>query len=98
MKQTKRKIVPRGSQVLVVQDGEETRQSEYGILTPDNVEQERKAVGTVIAVGPKIEDVKEGDRVIFGAFAGEKIQMQEGSKKVDYVLLFDEDVLAFIKE
>ena len=92
------KITPRGKQILVQPDGEGSRESEYGIVTPDNVDQETKAIGTVIAVGPEITDVKEGQRVIYGAFAGEQISFQESTKEVDFVLLFDEDVLAFIEE
>ena len=92
------KITPRGKQILVKQDEEKSRESEHGILTPDNVEQEQKAIGTVIAVGPEIKDVKKGDRVIYGAYAGEKIKLAESEEEVDFVLLFDEDVLAFIED
>ncbi len=95
------KIRPRGKQVLVEPDPEGSRESRHGIITPSNVEQERKAIGTVLAVGPEIKDIKKGDRVIYGAFAGEKIKikdlLRESIKEVDYVLLFDEDVLAFIE-
>ena len=89
------KIVPRGSQVLVRPDPEKDRKSKSGLLTPSNVEQERKAVGTVIAVGPKIQDIKKGDRIIYGAYAGESISFGNETK-VEYKILFDEDILAFI--
>ena len=92
------KIIPRGKQVLVKPDGEESRVSKHGILTPSNVEQEQKATGTVLDVGKEIKDIVKGDRVIYGAFAGEKLKIRESSKDVDYVLLFDEDILAFIKD
>lgn len=92
------KIIPRGKQILIQQDGKEPRESKHGILMPSNVEQEQKAIGTVIAVGPEIKDVKKDDRVIFGAFAGEKLKFKESGKEVEYVLLFDEDVIAFIKD
>lgn len=92
------KITPRGKQILVQPDGETARESEYGIVMPDSVEQETKAFGTVIAVGPEITDVEVGKRVIYGAFAGEQISLQESDKEVDFVLLFDEDVLAFIED
>lgn len=94
----KPKITPRGGQILVQPDGESTRESEYGIITPDSVEQETKAIGTVIAVGPDVKDVKKGSRVIFGAFAGEMISFKESSKEVDYFLLPDKEVLAFIED
>lgn len=92
----KMSIRPRAKQVLVVPDPEEARESAFGILTPDNVEQERKSIGTVLAVGGEIKDIKKGDRVIYGAFAGEKLKMREGEGEADYILLFDEDVLAFL--
>ena len=31
----------------------------------------------VTAVGPKVEDVKKGDRVIYGMYAGEKIEPRD---------------------
>lgn len=95
---SKQKIRPRAKQVLVKPDPEESRESEHGILTPTNVEQEQKSIGEVIAVGPEIKDIKVGDRVVYGAYAGEKVKLRDSSKDVDYVLLFDEDVLAFIED
>lgn len=92
------KIRPRGKQILVQPDGETARVSAHGLVTPDNVEQEKKAIGTVLAVGPEIKDVKKGDRVIYGVYAGDKIKLGESMKEVDYVLLLDEEVLAFIDE
>jgi co-chaperonin GroES (HSP10) len=94
-----RKIKPRAKQVLVLPDEETPRENHVGIVTPDNVEQEQKAIGTVEAVGAGIEDLKAGDRVIYGAYAGEEITLtEEGSKDVKYKILFDEDVLALIEE
>lgn len=93
----KHKIIPRGKQILVQQQEEESRITEHGLVTPKTVEQERKSIGSVIEIGKDIKDIKKGDIVIFGAFAGEKIQMKEGSKCIDYVLLHDDDVLAFLR-
>lgn len=91
------KIEPRKGQILVQPDGEESRELGSGLLLPSAVEQEQKAVGTVVAVGPEVKDVKKGDRVIYGAYAGEVIKLREDSAEVEYKLLFDEDVLAFIR-
>lgn len=98
MKNKKIKIMPRGKQVLVMPDGEESKISEHGIVMPSSVEQEQKAIGTILAVGPEISDLKKDQRVIYGAFAGEKISLKETNKEVDYILLFDEDVLAVIED
>lgn len=92
------KIIPRAKQVLIKPDDEASRVSDSGLVRPSNVEQERKAIGTVLAVGSDIKDIKKGDRVIYGAYAGEAIQLRESNKEVDYKLLFDEDILAFIED
>ena len=92
------KIIPRNKYALVRPDPEPSRESEHGIIMPTNVEQEQKAYGTVEAVGADIKDLKVGDRVIYGAYAGEKIKFAESKGEVDYILLLDEDIIAFIKK
>ena len=91
------KIKPRGKQILVTPDPARSRTSSHGLVTPSNIEQEKKSVGTVIAVGPDIKDVKKGDHVIYGTYAGERIKLHDGVKEVEFALLFDEDVLAFLE-
>ena len=95
---TKRTFQPRGKLVLVERDSEESRVSEHGLSTPDSVEQEKKSIGTVVAVGPDIKDLKKGDRVVFGTFAGDPMPLEEGSKKVDYIFLHDEEILSHVDE
>lgn len=92
------KIIPRGKNILVKPDPEKARTSEHGISLPTNVEQDKKAIGVVVAVGPEIKDVKVGDKVIYGVYSGENIKLMESDEEVDYVLLLDEWVLAFVKE
>jgi len=92
------KIIPRGKQVLVKPDGETSRVSEHGIVTPDNIEEETKAFGTVEAIGPDIEDIEVGKKVIYGKFAGEDIMVKGSDKEVDFVLLHEEWILAFIEK
>ncbi len=89
-------IQPRGKYILVQQEEEPSRVLDSGLVIPSNMEQEKKAFGSVISMGPEIKDVKKGDRVIFGLFAGEHIQMREKGKEVEYILLHDEDVIAFL--
>lgn len=92
----KKKILPRGKYMLVRQDAPEARETAQGIIIPSSEEQEEKAQGTVEAVGIEIKDVKKGDSVIFGAYAGEKLEVIENHKKVVYRLLHDDDVIATI--
>lgn len=91
-------IVPRGRYILVKQDDEESRVSEFGIVTPQNIDKERPATGFVLAVGSEVSDIKVGIKVVFGAFAGERLKRQESDKEVDYLLLLEEDVFAFIED
>lgn len=90
------KIVPRGKNLLIKQQEEESRESEYGIILPNNVEQEKKATGKVLAIGKEVKDIKVGDNVIYGLFLGEKVKIKEKGKEVEYVLLREEDVIAFL--
>lgn len=92
-------IRPRGSWVLVQPEGEK-KENEFGLTVPDSVEKEKKAKGVILEVGPKVTDLKKGQMVIYGQFAGEEIQLghKEYEKdSVDIVLLLDEDILAIIE-
>lgn len=93
------KIKPRAKQVLVRPDEETPRENAAGIIRPANEEQEQKAIGTIEAVGAGIDDLKKGDRVIYGAYAGEEISLSDAKgKDVVYKILFDEDVLALLED
>lgn len=91
------KITPRGKQILVKPEEESSRESDHGLLTPSNVEQDQKSIGEVIAVGKEIKDVKKGDRVIYAMYAGETLNFSSDPRRIDYKLLLDEDILAFIE-
>jgi len=99
MQKTKQKIriIPRGKYMLVRPDGTDARENENGLIIPSNVEQEQKATGRVEAVGSDVKDVKVGDRVAYGAYAGETIKQREDGKEVERKLLYDDDVIAFLK-
>lgn len=91
------KIIPRHTQILVKPDEPLSGKTESGLVRPENEEKEKQAKGTVVAVGPEVEDVKPGNRVIYGAYAGEEL-IYETVDEDDHILLFDEDVLAFIED
>lgn len=93
------KIIPRGPWVLVKPIQKESV-NDYGIAIPDSVEKEQKAQGVIVSVGPKVEDLKVGQTVLYGMYAGEDIQLsnkEEERDKVDFKLLLDEDILAVIE-
>ena len=95
------KVKPLNDRVLVKRI-EEVQVTKGGILIPDTAK-EKPIEGKVIAVGPgKMSDagvrmplqLKEGDRVLFGKYAGTEIKM-EGE---EHLMMREEDILAVITD
>jgi chaperonin GroES len=95
------KIKPLNDRVLVKRT-EEVQVTKGGILIPDTAK-EKPIEGRVIAVGPgKMSDagsrmalqVKAGDRILFGKYAGSEIKVEDE----EYLMMREEDILAIIKE
>ena len=89
------KLRPLGNRIVVTPLTEaETTTS--GIIVPDTIDKEKKAEGSVVAIGDgeKIQkfNLKEGDKVIFGKYAGEEVKVGG----TEYKILTDEDVLAVV--
>ena len=93
------KIKPLNDRILVKRIEQEEKTS-GGIIIPDNA-QEKPLQGEVIAVGngKLLEDgsrgtleVKEGDRILFGKYAGSEIKL--GSE--DHLILREDDILGII--
>ncbi len=81
-----------------IEDKEETKS---GIIIPDTAK-EKPMEGEVISVGPgKIMedgkrspmDVKAGDRVLFGKYAGTEIKLDDE----EYIIMREEEILAVLK-
>ena len=94
------KIKPLGKRVLVKRA--EGNLSKGGILLPDSA-QEKPKQGEVVAIGPGVMkedgtvtplDLKVGDQVLFGGFAGTEVKTEE---EEDYLLMSEDDVLAVIE-
>ena len=93
-------IKPLGDRILVKPlTSEEVTKS--GIVLPDTAEKEKKEQGEVVAIGEgeKIKklNLKVGDKVLFGKYAGDEVEMEEGTDTVDYKFLKDEDVLGIVQ-
>ena len=94
------KVKPLNDRVLVRRT-EELQITKGGIVIPDTAK-EKPIEGQIMAVGPgKMSDqgqrltlqVKEGDRVLFGKYAGTEIKV-EGE---DYLMMREEDILAILE-
>ena len=86
---------------LIVKRIKETETTPGGIVIPDSA-QEKPMEGEVIAVGKGKRDeggklvameVKKGDRVLFGKYAGTDIQV-EGE---EHLILREDDILAVVE-
>ena len=94
-------VKPLGDRILV-EAVEEKEVKKGGIIIPDTAK-EKPMEGEVIAIGPgKITedgkrspmDVKAGDRVLFGKYAGTEIKIDDE----DYIIMREEEILAVLKK
>lgn len=89
------KIKPLGSRVLVKKIEEEERRTPGGIVLPESVKDEKALRGEVVALGTGEKfEVKVGDKVLIGAYAGTEVRL--GEEK--YLLVKTADILAVIEE
>jgi len=93
------KIRPLKDRVLVVRI-EEKEKTTSGIIIPDTAK-EKPQEGKVIAIGPGKWDekgkripleVKKGDRVLFGKYAGNEIKVDG----VEHLIMSEDDILGII--
>ncbi len=86
---------------VVVQRQEEEKTSPGGIVIPDSAA-EKPIRGKVVAVGSgkvlddgkvRAPDVKAGDAVLFGKYAGTEIKL-DGS---EYVVMREDDIMAVLE-
>lgn len=87
-------IKPLSDRVLVLPNPAEEKTA-GGLFIPDTAK-EKPLMGKVVAVGPGTADVKmevkEGDQVLYGKYAGTEISL-EG---VDYLIMKQSDIMAII--
>ncbi len=93
------KVKPLGNRILVKRS--KAPSSRGGILLPESA-QEKPREGTVIATGPgktndegKLEplQLKEGDTVLFGAYAGTEVKDPTLSEDEELLIMTETDVL-----
>ena len=84
---------PLGDRALIQMNKEE-EVTTSGIVLPDTIDKEKKAEGSIVALGEgdkiKALNLKIGDKVIFGKYAGDEVTIE----KVEYKVLSHEDILA----
>ena len=94
------KIKPLNDRVLVLREDEEQK-SAGGIIIPDTAK-EKPQRGKVVAVGAgKVDkdgkripvEVKKGDRILFGKYAGTEIKIAD----VEHVFMREDDILSILE-
>ena len=94
------KVQPLYDRVLVKRI-EEKEQKKGGIIIPDSAK-EKPMEGKVIAVGAgrvgkdgkkTALEVKVGDRILFGKYAGQEIKIED----IEHVILKEDEVLGILK-
>ncbi|MGD8963704.1 MAG: co-chaperone GroES [Desulfobacterales bacterium] len=94
------KIKPLNDRVLVLREDEEQK-SAGGIIIPDTAK-EKPQRGKVVAVGAgKVDkdgkriplEVKAGDRILFGKYAGTEIKVDN----VEHVFMREDDILSILE-
>ena len=76
--------------VLKQQEAEEKTKS--GIILPDSAKEKPQAA-VVVSVGPDVDQVKEGDKVIYTEYAGTEVKYQEE----EYTIVAQKDIIAIVK-
>jgi len=87
-----KKLTPKRDQILVQRRAPENI-SAGGLIIPDEGK-DRPSEGTIMQIGPKVEDLKEGDHIIFGKYAGTEYPW--GTETL--LFMREEEVIATVEE
>lgn len=81
-------ITPLADYVVVKQQEAQTKTAS-GLFLPDSAGEKPK-IAEVLAVGPSVQDVKAGDRVVYGGYSNTEIKVAG----VEYILIKNENIYA----
>lgn len=95
------KIRPLGDR-LVVEPQEQETTTAGGIVIPDTADKDKPMQGTVLAIGSgRYQEgkllplqVKVGDRVLFGKYAGTNVKFAEK----EFLVMREEDIMGVVEE
>ena len=87
---------------IVVQPREVETKTAGGIVIPDTADKDKPIQGTVIAIGTgkyidgKLQplQVKVGDKVLFGKYAGTNVKLDDQ----EYLVMREEDIMGVLEE
>jgi chaperonin GroES len=74
---------------VVAQQEEAATKTASGLYLPDKATEKPKTA-KVLKVGPKVKDVKVGDRIVYKSYSTTELKVEN----TEYVLVKEEDILA----
>lgn len=77
---------------IVAQQEEAAAKTASGLYIPGNA-QEKPTVAKVVAVGPAVQQVKVGDRIVYKSYSQTEVKVDTQN----YLLVKEEDILAKVK-
>ncbi len=83
-------IKPLADRVVAVREEAQTKTAS-GIFLPDNAK-EKPVLAQVVAVGPKVADLKVGDKIVYKEYSTTELKVDG----VQYLIVKEEDVLATV--
>ena len=81
-------ITPLADFVVVQQEAAQTKTAS-GLLLPDNGADKPK-IANVLAIGPAVQDIAVGDRVVFGGYSNTDVKVNGA----EYMLVKHENIYA----
>lgn len=83
-------IKPLADRVVAVREEAQTKTAS-GLYLPDNAK-EKPVVAKVVAVGPDVKTVKNGDKILYKEYSTTEIKIDG----IEYLIVKEEDILATI--
>lgn len=84
-------LQPLGDYVVAVAEEAESKTAS-GLYLPDAAKEKPKT-SKVVAVGPMVQQVKVGDRIVYKSYSTTEVKVG----KEEYILVREEDVLATVE-
>jgi chaperonin GroES len=84
------KIKPLSDRV-VAQPLEAENKTASGLYLPEQA-QEKPKIAKVVAVGPKVKDIKVGDKILYEDYANTDVKVDQD----DYIIVKEEKILAIV--
>lgn len=84
-------LVPLGNKIVGRME-QTSNQTNSGLYLPDAAKK-KPVMASVLAVGPEVSDVKEGDKIVFVEYTQTDVELGDEQ----FILISEEDVLAKVR-